>query len=121
MFIESNGEDDPYNSIIIDTKWKAIDSTRPDKNYMIDMKDMYQLYAYGLKYRLGQSKEKGQEVIPKLVLLYPYSEKFTESLPEFIYEDFTEQQGIKLKVIPFDLSDPNSYESQVRDILNAFN
>jgi len=121
MFIESNDEDSPYNSIIIDTKWKAIDSTRPDKNYMIDMKDMYQLYAYGLKYRLGQSKEKGQEVIPKLVLLYPYSEKFTESLPEFIYEDFTEQQGIKLKVIPFDLSDPNSYESQVRDILNAFN
>lgn len=105
--------------IIIDTKWKAIDGSRPDKHYLIDMKDMYQLYAYGQKYRKGQSQEIGLDVIPKLVLIYPYSEKFTEILPEFVYEDIKENIGLKLMVVPFDLTNPSTYEKQIHNIIHC--
>ena len=108
-----------YECIIIDTKWKAIDSTRPDKQYLLSMKDLYQLYAYGQKYKLGQSEEVGEEVIPKLVLLYPYSEKFTEQLPEFIYDEIKEQIGLKLMVVPFNLSEPVAYEKQIHSIMDS--
>ena len=108
-----------YECIIIDTKWKAIDSTRPDKQYLLSMKDLYQLYAYGQKYKLGQSEEVGEEVIPKLVLLYPYSEKFTEQLPEFIYDEIKEQIGLKLMVVPFNLSEPAAYEKQIHSIMDS--
>ena len=119
IFVETDPENPNYECIIIDTKWKAIDETRPDKNYLIDMKDMYQLYAYGQKYRQSQTKEIGLDVIPKLVLVYPYSEKFTEYLPEFVYEDIKEKIGLKLMVVPFDLADPSTYERQIHDIIHC--
>lgn len=84
IVVESDKDSSRYECIIIDTKWKAIDSQSPNRNYLIDMKDMYQLYAYGQKYMQGETPRAGHEVVPKLVLLYPYSEKFTEKLPEFI-------------------------------------
>lgn len=117
IVVESEENTSNYNCIIIDTKWKAIDETRPDNNYLIDMKDMYQLYAYGQKYKLGQSQEYGVDVIPKLVLIYPYSEKFTQSLPDFVYEEIKEEFGLKLSIVPFDLSDNKSYEQQIHDII----
>lgn len=119
IVVESEENSSEYNCIIIDTKWKAIDGTRPDNNYLIDMKDMYQLYAYGQKYKLGQSQEYGFDVIPKLVLIYPYSEKFTQSLPDFVYEEIKEELGLRLMVVPFDLSDPNSYKDQVHNIIHC--
>lgn len=119
IFVETNPNDPNYECIIIDTKWKAIDETKPDKNYLIDMKDMYQLYAYGHKYKQGQSQEQEVEVLPKLVLVYPYSERFTKALPEFIYEDIKNTLGIKLMVVPFDLSDPASYKQQIHDIIHS--
>ena len=81
------------------------------------MKDMYQLYAYGQKFRLGESKDKGIDVLPKLVLLYPYSEHFTSPLPVFTYDDVAGDCGLKLMAVPFNLADPSSYEQQVRDII----
>ena len=119
ILVETNKNSFKYECIIIDTKWKAIDSTRPDRNYLIDMKDMYQLYAYGQKYRQGQTKEIGLDVIPKLVLVYPYSEKFTEYLPEFVYEDIKEKIGLKLMVVPFDLTDPSTYKKQIHNIIHC--
>ena len=121
IVVESNNHSLNYDCTIIDTKWKAIDSTRPNNHYLIDMKDMYQLYAYGQKYRLGQSKEVGFDVIPKLVLVYPYSEKFTKQLPEFIYEDIKEKIGLKLMVVPFDLTDASTYEKQIHNIIHSLN
>ena len=118
ILVESDENAPNYECVIIDTKWKAIDSTRPDKNYLLDMKDMYQLYAYGQKYRLGESKDKGKDVLPKLVLLYPYSEHFTNSLPVFTYDDLVGDCGLKLMAIPFNLADTASYEQQVKDILS---
>ena len=55
---------------------------------------MYQLYAYGKKYSLGNSLKKE----PKLVLLYPSNPDFQNPLDEFIYDG-----ELVLNVIPFDL------------------
>jgi 5-methylcytosine-specific restriction enzyme subunit McrC len=119
IVVENNKNNFNYNCVIIDTKWKAIDSQKPNSTYLIDIKDMYQLYAYGQKYKHGQTGELGYEVIPKLVLLYPYSEKFTTALPEFIYEEIKEKFGLKLMVVPFDLADPMTYEKQVYEIIHC--
>ncbi len=121
IVVESDKDSSRYECIIIDTKWKAIDSQSPNRNYLIDMKDMYQLYAYGQKYMQGETPRVGHEVIPKLVLLYPYSEKFTEKLPEFVYEDVLEKYGLKLMVVPFDLTISKSYERQIHNIIDSLN
>ena len=117
ILVESNPDAPMHECIIIDTKWKALDSTRPDKNYLLDIKDMYQLYVYGQKYRLGESEKTGAVVTPKLVLLYPYSEKFTNELPAFVYDDMNDGLGLKLTAIPFNLADPNTYQSQIENII----
>lgn len=119
IVVESDKNSFHYDCIIIDTKWKNIDSHSPKHNYLIDIKDMYQLYAYGQKYMQGESVRVGHEVFPKLVLLYPYTEKFTEKLPEFVYEDILENYGLKLMVVPFDLSDSKSYEKQIHKIIES--
>lgn len=119
ILVETDKNSSKYECIIIDTKWKAIDSTRTDRTYLIDVKDMYQLYAYGQKYRQGQTKELGLDVMPKLVLVYPYSEKFTKHLPEFVYDDIKENIGLKLMVVPFDLTDASSYEKQIHNIIHC--
>lgn len=121
IVVETNKDSSRYECIIIDTKWKAIDSQSPNRNYLIDMKDMYQLYAYGQKYMQGETLRVGHEVVPKLVLLYPYSEKFTEKLPEFVYEDVLEKYGLKLMVVPFDLTDSKTYEKQIHNIFDSLN
>lgn len=121
IVVESDKNSFHYDCIIIDTKWKNIDSRSPKSNYLIDIKDMYQLYAYGQKYMQGESVRVGHDVFPKLVLLYPYSEKFTQELPEFVYEDVLENYGLKLMVVPFDLSSPKHYELQVHKIIESLN
>lgn len=121
IVVETDKDSSHYECIIIDTKWKAIDSQSPNRNYLIDMKDMYQLYAYGQKYMQGETPRAGHEVIPKLALIYPYSEKFTEKLPEFVYEDVLEKYGLKLMVVPFDLTDPKTYERQIHNIIDSLN
>lgn len=118
LLVENNPDAPMHECIIIDTKWKALDSTRPDKNYLLDIKDMYQLYAYGQKYRLGESKERSIEVTPKLILLYPYSEKFTKELPAFVYDDLDDGLGLKLTAIPFNLAEPKTYQEQINNIIN---
>lgn len=119
IVVETDKDNPCHDCIIIDTKWKAIDASKPDRHYLIDMKDMYQLYAYGQKYRQGQTKEYGIDVTPKLVLLYPSSEKFTEYLPEFVYEDIKESVGLKLMVVPIDLTEPSTYEIQIHNIIHC--
>lgn len=119
ILVENDKNSPNYECVIIDTKWKAIDETKADRSYLIDVKDMYQLYAYGQKYRQGQTKELGVDIMPKLVLVYPYSEKFTKSLPEFVYDDIKENIGLKLMVVPFDLTDASSYEKQIHNIIHC--
>lgn len=118
IVVESNNNMN-YECIIIDTKWKAIDSTNPDRNYLVDIKDMYQLYAYGQKYRHGHYNEFGKEIIPKLILIYPYTERFTKNLPKFVYDEIRGELGLSLMVVPFNLSDISSYKEQVLSIINC--
>ncbi|MGN0739729.1 MAG: McrC family protein [Treponema sp.] len=109
-----------YDTIIIDTKWKNLDSSMPDKNYLIDIKDMYQLYAYGQKYHLGDSYF--LDLIPKLVLVYPYTEKFQAELKPFVYEEVKAKFGLKLVVYPFNLADEGKhgegYKRQIGEIMS---
>lgn len=117
ILVETDERAQDHECIIIDTKWKVIDSTKPDKHYLLDMKDMYQLYAYGQKYQLGETTKRQRKVTPKLVLIYPYSEHFTQMLPEFVYEDTDSGVGMKLWAFPFNLTDPTKYQQQVQEII----
>lgn len=117
ILIESNPENPCHECVIIDTKWKIINSKNIKNDYNLDIKDMYQLYAYGQKYRIGETKRKGFEVIPKLVLIYPYSEQFTDPLPEFVYDDIDGDKGLKLLVVPFNLTEYKTYRQQIENII----
>lgn len=88
---------------LIDTKWKLIDELAERRNYNISQADMYQLYAYGKKYSLGQE--------PRLVLLYPSNENFNSKLDSFIYEG-----DLQLEVVPFNLN--SDEKNQVEYILS---
>ena len=116
---KDSGNFSDYDTIIIDTKWKNLDSSAPDKNYLIDIKDMYQLYAYGQKYHLGDSYF--LDIIPKLVLVYPYTEKFQAELKPFVYEEIKAKYGLKLVVYPFNLADEGNhgegYKRQIGEIM----
>ena len=64
---------------------------RSPNKYGISQADMYQLFAYGHKYLKS-------ETLKEIMLIYPKTDKFKESLHLFKYED-----GFMLKVVPFDL------------------
>ncbi len=75
------------DNIIGDTKWKLIDSENRKDKYDISQSDMYQMYAYGKKYKTEE-----------IWLIYPKSESFTESMEiEFKFE-----ANLHLKVLCFD-------------------
>ena len=76
---------------VMDTKWKLLDQSNRSNKYGISQSDMYQLYAYGQKFI--------SEGVKKLMLIYPMTERFTEALPVFKYED-----GFNLWVVPFDIA-----------------
>ena len=77
---------------------------RYNKNYGITQSDMYQLYAYGKKYK---EKYGGK---PHLVLLYPATESFTKPLDNFDY-----QGDLILDVVPFSFD--KDVASQMRAIM----
>lgn len=73
-------------TIVLDTKWKAIDGHDRVGNYGIEQADLYQLYAYGKKYAADD-----------LFLVYPANETFRQPLAVFGYDAAT-----RLHVVPFD-------------------
>ncbi len=77
--------------IIADTKWKLIDENMPGQKYKISEGDFYQMLAYNQTY---QKDEKDAEIW----LIYPQSEKFTQALPDFKFDN-----GLVIKVLPFDI------------------
>jgi len=79
--------------IIADTKWKLLSE---DKSHQgVSQADMYQLYAYGTKYKNPQCK--------KLFLIYPKSENDLYE-HQYYYEQVVD--GLQLKVVFFDLLNP---------------
>lgn len=123
IFVESTDKSDftAYENIILDTKWKIIDENKPDKNYFMSISDMYQLYAYGQKYALGDAYF--YDVQPRLVLIYPATESFTKELPAFFYEELKKEFGLRLTVCPFNLSKLKQEEidEQIKNILESAN
>ncbi len=97
--------DDDSPVLIIDTKWKLLNSYKGRDNYGISQSDMYQLYAYGKKYQFEHHRT------PHLVLLYPENENFKTRLENFVYEG-----DLELNIIPF-VFDPTKEEAQVSNIL----
>ncbi len=75
------------NIVILDCKWKLLDSNNRKEKQKISSSDMCQLYVYGNKYLKGNGK---------LFLIYPESETFSEPLPVFKFDD-----KIKLWIVPF--------------------
>ncbi|MDA8014370.1 MAG: McrC family protein [Gammaproteobacteria bacterium] len=78
---------------ILDTKWKRLD-TRKD-HHDISQADLYQLYAYGKKYR-AQKQNAGKKM--ELFLLYPANPHFENPL-EYHYDD-----ELSLTALPVQLS-----------------
>lgn len=78
--------------IILDTKWKRLDSAARDKKYGIAQSDFYQLFAYGHKY-----VDTGQPHM-ELVLIYPKTADFAVPLPPFSFGP-----EMTLWVLPFEL------------------
>ena len=74
---------------IVDTKWKVLEASK--SNFGISISDMYQLFAYGKKYSYNLSH-------PRLLLLYPKTEKFQQCLEQYDYDK------LLLNVFPYDLT-----------------
>lgn len=77
-------------TMVLDTKWKAVNGHETGGSYGIEQADLYQLYAYGKKYGADD-----------LFLIYPASDTFREPLPVFGYDPTT-----RLHVVPFDPASP---------------
>ncbi len=77
--------------LVLDTKWKLLDGMKANgtDKYGLSQSDFYQLQAYGLSYLNG---------IGDVVLIYPKTDAFADSLPVF---DFPKTNGMRLWVLPF--------------------
>jgi len=80
--------------IIADTKWKLLSEDKTHQG--VSQADMYQLYAYGTKYTNPQCKN--------MYLIYPKNES---DLTEQQYHYQRSMDGLKLKVLFFDLENPD--------------
>ena len=82
--------------IILDTKWKILIENK--SNNGISQSDMYQLYAYGKKYKSE-----------KLYLIFPKDEVVKENLYHY-YED----EKLPLKILFFDIEDLKNNEKLIQ-------
>lgn len=78
--------------VILDAKWKRLNTGARDKKYGIAQSDFYQLFAYGHKYIDASQPQK------ELVLIYPKTSTFSAPLPPFTFAP-----GMTLWVLPFEL------------------
>jgi len=83
---------------VADTKWKVIDER--DSKHGVSQSDMYQLYAYGKKY-----KDDGCQ---GLFLIYPKGDYFTKE-KEFIFDESLDEP-LRLQCLPFYCEAPNQDE-----------
>jgi len=82
---------------ILDAKWKRINEAGADPKRGINQADMYQLFAYGKKYRCRT-----------VALVYPRTAQFTQPV-EYVFDS-----DLRLVCLPFDVTDPRR---SVRDII----
>jgi 5-methylcytosine-specific restriction enzyme subunit McrC len=87
------------DQVVMDCKWKRLDSNDKANKYGISQGDMYQLYAYGQKYLNGSGA---------MFLIYPETEKFKEPLPIFDFGN-----NLYLWAVPFKWSNKSGIEDYV--------
>lgn len=88
------------HTVVLDTKWKLLsDKVR---NFGISQSDMYQMYAYGKKYKAN-----------RIVLIYPYTEDVSKTDISYTSED-----SVKVDVIFLDLRNSDERIAQeISDLL----
>ena len=121
-----NATDKPVrHCIILDTKWKVLDSTTEKQygKYGISQSDIYQLYSYGKVYKRAD-KESNKVSI---TLLYPFSEKFQE-LKRFTEEDSVMKEegtnneseeskdNLLLKVVPVNIKGLTAEDDKEKEV-----
>ena len=91
------------NSSVLDTKWKLIDQTKKNGSdkYGLSQSDIYQMFAYGHKYLHGEGD---------LYLIYPSHEDFNQP----IEHSFDFNAGMRLWVVPFDISVTVAYGERIK-------
>ena len=77
--------------LVLDAKWKHIDTTRDYPKHGISQDDLYQLHAYGARY--------GCEAV---ALVYPRNRTFGDALEYRFFDD------LPLLAIPFDVARPEA-------------
>ncbi len=86
--------------IIADTKWKILSEEKAYNG--VAQADMYQLYAYGTKYKKCR----------QMYLIYPKDNDVTQSL----YHYFQEKENLTLQVLFFDVTqDFNNYKFELKN------
>ncbi|MGF1905104.1 McrC family protein [Aliivibrio salmonicida] len=84
------------NKVVLDTKWKLLDSNVTHSN--ISQSDVYQMFAYAKKYL--KSSVTGKDV----VLIYPWQDNFDAAL-EHCYDL---DDGHRLWIVPFKICESQS-------------
>lgn len=88
----------PYKNMILDTKWKLLDQSDTKNRYGISDGDMQQMFTYSYVYL---------EHNAPIVLIYPKSKNFKESLKVFDFYkhdiDSKVEKTPQVWVLPFDL------------------
>ena len=86
---------------IADTKWKIIrqDINESEKKYKISQADLYQLYAYGKKYKCS-----------KLYLIYPKIDGARQEFMKFGYDD-----EMWLEILYFDLENDSENNELIKN------
>lgn len=88
--------------MILDTKWKLLDMNSNDGKYNISQSDLYQLYAYGKKYKQKQIEKCSNKKI-QLFLIYPMTEMFNTA-KTWNYE---KDESLPINIVPYDLKSKN--------------
>jgi 5-methylcytosine-specific restriction enzyme subunit McrC len=90
----------PINKVVLDTKWKLLDSSVTHSN--ISQSDVYQMFAYAKKYL--KPSETDQAVGKDVVLIYPWQDNFDAALEHYYELD----EGHRLWIVPFKICENQS-------------
>lgn len=93
-------------AFILDAKWKRLEARVDDSRRGIAQSDLYQLFAYGKKYR-----------VPKVALIYPRSTSFSDP----VQYSFDQKPGEELSLVcfPFDVTKPKESVGKLLRLLEA--
>jgi len=89
-------------TIVLDTKWKVIESISESGRNNISQADLYQMFAYGKKYRAKT-----------LFLIYPENEKFQKS------DHLKYENDLDLYILPWKFSD-NENQNNIGNLRTLF-